>query len=108
MTEWLNPFGSTPDPNPFSEPKVDPSAVFVKKDDTISKEEKKEVLAAVPPVEKLVELSEEEKAKNAKKQELLDKIVSCLKDHNNLESDIPRNHEYWGWLNQYRGLNARP
>lgn len=38
------------------------------------------------------------------KQKLYLQITDVLKGYNNLESDIPVNHDYWKWLNTYRSL----
>lgn len=38
------------------------------------------------------------------KEELIKKIQDTLKEYHLRESEIPRSHEYWSWLNRYRGL----
>jgi hypothetical protein len=37
------------------------------------------------------------------KEELLANMRQALEEHGMLESNIPHNHAYWGWKNQYRG-----
>lgn len=53
---------------------------------------------SAPVVEKLSTEKEELKA------ELYKKIQAVLMEHDGLESNIGVNHDYWGWVNQVRGL----
>lgn len=60
------------------------------------KKPKPETVAPAEVVIKKVELSE-------RKKFLLQTIADILAKHDNMESNIPINHEYWRLLHEYRG-----
>lgn len=43
-------------------------------------------------------------AKEERKAELYKMIGECLRDHENAESNIGLQHEYWQWTNELRSL----
>lgn len=47
-------------------------------------------------------------ASESRIDELNGLIQGCLKDYLGLESNIPINHMYWGWLNELRSLMNAP
>lgn len=42
--------------------------------------------------------------KRTEKEQLLSKIQIILSDHNNMESNIANNHEYWNLCGRYRAI----
>lgn len=65
---------------------------------------------APPVVKPVIELTPEQEAAKKKeetakkKEETLAQILAALKEYNNMESEIPHSHPYWGLLNAYRAL----
>jgi septal ring factor EnvC (AmiA/AmiB activator) len=79
-----------------------------KKDEAAKKklvEDEKKEKERVVNEKKAKEDFEKAKLELAKeKEETHDKIVAILRLHDNKESEIPSNHEYWSLLNKYRGM----
>jgi hypothetical protein len=49
-------------------------------------------------------VSKSKDSKQSAKEACNQKIAAILAEHDNMESNIPVNHEYWGLISHYRSL----